>query len=285
MISQVRTATLSQSILPKPEVKTYVALILVLGILAAMFEAISPTSFSLVSPLSWQSVLKDAAKNLGIVVSFGLALAYIGHIAKRAITATSTQRQPLPSTEANPWTVLLGDAVRIIAFSFLITLFARISILFGDNPVPITGQTLAVLFTGAALGSRLGLLATVMYLCQGAAGMHVFAGGGFGLFWQLASGGYIIGFVAAAFLVGALVERGWDKGALLLVAMLIGNVMLYIPGLIQLGVFVGWENTLSWGLYPFIPGDLAKLYVASLMVPAAWAFLRYRRGEPVLTWT
>ena len=111
MISQVRTATLSQSILPKPEVKTYVALILVLGILAAMFEAISPTSFSLVSPLSWQSVLKDAAKNLGIVVSFGLALAYIGHIAKRAITATSTQRQPLPSTEANPWTVLLGDAV------------------------------------------------------------------------------------------------------------------------------------------------------------------------------
>ena len=285
MISQVRTATLSQSILPKPEVKTYVALILVLGILAALFEAISPTSFSLVSPLSWQSVLKDAAKNLGIVVSFGLGLAYIGHIAKRAITARSVEAQPIPDAAASPWTVLLGDAVRIIAFSFLITLFARISIHFGDNPVPITGQTLAVLFTGAALGSRLGLLATVMYLCQGAAGMHVFAGGGFGLFWQLASGGYIIGFVAAAFLVGALAERGWDKGALLLVAMLIGNVMLYIPGLIQLGFFVGWENTLNWGLYPFIPGDLAKLYVASLMVPAAWAFLRYRRGEPVLTWT
>ena len=180
MISQVRTATLSQSILPKPEVKTYVALILVLGILAALFEAISPTSFSLVSPLSWQSVLKDAAKNLGIVVSFGLGLAYIAHIAKRAITARSVEAQPIPDAGASPWTVLLGDAVRIIAFSFLITLFARISIHFGDNPVPITGQTLAVLFTGAALGSRLGLLATVMYLCQGAAGMHVFAGGGFG---------------------------------------------------------------------------------------------------------
>ena len=242
MISQVRTATLSQSLLPKPALRTYVALILVLGILAALFEAISPTSFSLVSPLSWQSVLKDAAKNLGIVVSFGLGLAYIAHIAKRAITARSVEAQPIPDSGASPWTVLLGDAVRIIAFSFLITLFARISIHFGDNPVPITGQTLAVLFTGAALGSRLGLLATVMYLCQGAAGMHVFAGGGFGLFWQLSSGGYIIGFVAAAFLVGALVERGWDKGALLLVAMLIGNVMLYIPGLIQLGFFVGWEK-------------------------------------------
>ncbi len=284
MISQVRTATLSQLLLPKPRVSTYVALILGLGLVAALFEAISPTGFNLVSSLSWQSVLKDAAKNLGIVVSFSLGLAYIGHISKNLVVDTSIETQPVPYTGASRWAVLLGDVVRIIAFSFLITLFARISIQFGNNPVPITGQTLAVLLTGAVLGSRLGLLATVMYLCQGAAGMHVFAAGGFGLFWQLASGGYIIGFVAAAFLVGALAERGWDRGGRLLVAMLIGNVMLYIPGLIQLGFFVGWERTLSLGLYPFIPGDLAKLYVASLMVPAAWAVLRYRQREPI-AWT
>ncbi len=282
MLTKERTATLSQAILPKPNITTYAGLALLLGLLAAAFEALFPTSFSLVSPFSYSSVLKDGAKNLGIVLGIGLGLAYVGHVARGLVGSTSGRVATFTAAPigSSVWTELLGDAVRVIAFSFLITLFARISIHFGDNPVPITGQTLAVLLTGAVLGARLGMLATLMYLVQGMAGMHVYAGGSFGLVWQLSSGGYIIGFVAAAFLVGFMVEQGWNKGAPLLVAMLLGNVLLYVPGLLQLGFFVEWKNVLPWGLYPFIPGDLAKLYVASLLVPAvSWALLRYRLGE------
>ena len=282
MLTKERTATLSQAILPAPSITAYAALALILALMAAAFEALFPTSFSLVSPFSWSSVLKDGAKNLGIVLGIGFGLAYASHVAKGIFVSPSTRSVTftVAPTKSSAWTELLGDAVRVIAFSFLITIFARISIHFGDNPVPITGQTLAVLLTGAVLGARLGLLATLAYMCQGMAGMHVYAGGAFGLVWQFASGGYIIGFVAAAFLVGFMVEKGWNRGAPLLVAMLLGNVLLYVPGLLQMGFFYPWEKVLPWGLYPFIPGDLAKLYVASLLVPAGyWALMRYRLGE------
>ena len=282
MLTKERTATLSQALLPAPSITAYAALALALTLLAAAFEALFPTSFSLVSPFSWSGILKDGAKNVGIVLGIGLSLSYAGHVARGLFGSSSNPAATftVAPTESSAWTELLGDAVRVIAFSFLITIFARISIHFGDNPVPITGQTLAVLLTGAVLGARLGLLATLAYMCQGMAGMHVFAGGAFGLVWQLSSGGYIIGFAAAAFLVGFMVERGWNRGAPLLVAMLLGNVLLYVPGLLQLGFFVPWEKVLPWGLYPFIPGDLAKLYVASLLVPGGyWVLMRYRLGE------
>ena len=280
LFTKERTATLSQAILPAPSITAYAALALILALMAAAFEALFPTSFSLVSPFSWSSVLKDGAKNLGIVLGIGFGLAYASHVAKGIFVSPSTRSVTftVAPTKSSAWTELLGDAVRVIAFSFLITIFARITIPL--EPVPITGQTLAVLLTGAVLGARLGTLATLMYLCQGMAGMHVFADGAFGLVWQFASGGYIIGFVAAAFVIGFLAERGWNRGAPLLVAMLLGNVLLYVPGLLQLGFFVPWEKVLELGLYDFIPGDLAKLYVASLLVPAGyWALMRYRLGE------
>ncbi len=282
MLTKERPTTLAQVILPAPKITTYAFLALLIGLLTAVFEALFPTSFSILSPFSWLGLAKDGAKNLAIVLGIGVGFAYVGHVISGLAGSSSSRSTTfsLVPTDHSAWAQLLGDAVRVIAFSFLITLFARISIHFGDNPVPITGQTLAVLLTGAVLGARLGLLATLAYMCQGMAGMHVFAGGAFGLVWQLSSGGYIIGFAAAAFLVGFVVERGWNKGAPLLVAMLLGNVMLYIPGLLQLGFFVPWEKVLPWGLYPFIPGDLAKLYVASLLVPAGyWALMRYRLGE------
>ena len=171
------------------------------------------------------------------------------------------------------------DVFFILAFSFVTAGFARISILLPGNPVPITGQTFAVLLTGAVLGSRRGALAMVAYLVEGSGGLPVFAGGGSGLFWNMASGGYLIGYVPAAFLVGFLTENGWNKGTWVLLAMLAGNIVLYIPGLIQLAFWVGWDDTLSLGLYPFIPGDLAKLYVASLVLPSAWAMVNLRRGS------
>ena len=123
------------------------------------------------------------------------------------------------------------------------------------------------------------------YLWSAASGNFLFGftSGSSGWFWGLASGGYIIGFVAAAYVVGFLTERGWHRGTGLIVAMLAGNILLYIPGLIQLAVFVPNDKVMEWGLYPFIAGDLIKLYVAALLVPAAWKLVGWaRRDDP---WT
>lgn len=194
------------------------------------------------------------------------------------------------------------DVVLIVGFSLLVALFARFSVRLGFTPVPITGQTLAVLLTGAVLGSWRGAAALTLYLIEGSSGLDVFAGkkylwdvtagnyifgitsGGSGLVWNLASGGYIIGFIPAAFLVGFLCEHGWDRRVWIMLAMLAGNIILYVPGLIQLSFFVPHGKVFEFGLYPFILGDLIKLYIASLAVPSAWVLLNRRRrnGEP---WT
>ncbi len=187
----------------------------------------------------------------------------------------------------------------IVGFALLVALFARISIHMPEiTPVPITGQTLAVLLTGAALGSWRGAAALSVYLFAGG-GLPLFAGGGSdylwsatsgsfifgftsgsaGWFWDLASGGYIVGFVAAAYVVGFLCERGWDRRVWIILAMLAGNVLLYVPGLIQLSLFVPGDKVMEWGLYPFIIGDLIKLYAAALLVPAARQLLDLRRRD------
>jgi biotin transporter BioY len=105
-----------------------------------------------------------------------------------------------------------------------------------------------------------------------------FTSGASGLFWNMASGGYLIGFIPAAFLVGYLCEHGWDRKVWIILAMLAGNVMLYLPGLLQLSFFVPNDKVFEYGLYPFILGDLVKLYMASLIVPLAWGLLDRRRG-------
>ncbi|MCH7606322.1 MAG: biotin transporter BioY [Chloroflexi bacterium] len=149
---------------------------------------------------------------------------------------------------------------------------AQITIRPPFTPVPITGQTLAVLLTGAALGSWRGAAALTLYLFEGSF-LPVYAGFSSNLVWTMASGGYIIGFIPAAFVVGFLCEHGWDRRVWILLAMLAGNVVLYIPGLLQLSFFVPDGKVLEFGLYPFILGDLIKLYLASLAVPSAWVLV------------
>ena len=121
---------------------------------------------------------------------------------------------------------------------------------------------------------------------QASSGGYLFgiASGSSGLVWDLASGGYIIGFIPAAFIVGFLCERGWDQKSWIMVAMLAGNVALYVPGLLQLSFFVPGDKVLEYGLYPFIAGDLIKLYIAAISVPIAWKLLnlKHHRNEP---WT
>ena len=190
------------------------------------------------------------------------------------------------------------DTLLIVGFTLFVVLLARLSIHLPFTPVPVTGQTFGMLVTGAALGSwrgatSLGLYLVIGmflpvyagssdgYLWQGGLGEYVFgfSSGSSGYFWQLASGGYIIGFVAAAWLVGFLSERGFGSGAWALPVLLAGNVLVYVPGLIQLSLFAPDGKTLEWGLYPFIAGDLLKLFLAAMLVPAAWGLANWFRGD------
>lgn len=173
---------------------------------------------------------------------------------------------------------LVRDITLIICFSLFTALMARISIPLPFSPVPITGQTLAVLLAGATLGSWKGAATLTLYLGEGML-LPFYAGGTSGMFWNLASGGYLIGFIPAAFVVGYLCEHGWDRKVWIILAMLAGSVVIYIPGLLQLSFFVPNDKLFEFGLYPFIVGDLVKLYIASLIVPIAWSLLDRRRGQ------
>ena len=173
---------------------------------------------------------------------------------------------------------LIRDIALVVGFTLLTALLAQIKIPLGFTPVPITGQTLAVMLTGAALGSRRGAAAMTLYLVAGA-WLPFFTGGASGFVWGLASGGYIIGFIPAAYLVGFLSERGWDRRVWIILAMLLGNIVLYIPGLLQLSIFVPERNVFEIGLYPFILGDLIKIYLAALILPSAWWLIQWSRSR------
>ena len=144
-------------------------------------------------------------------------------------------------------------------------------------PVPMSGQTFAVLLIGMAYGARLGMLTVLAYLFEGALGLPVFVGGTASLA-ALAGplGGYLVGFVLAAGLTGWLAQRGWGRnGTSTAIAMLLGNVALYVPGLLWLSTFMHYDvsATLAAGLFPFVLGDLAKLLLATAAMPLAWRLL------------
>ena len=177
---------------------------------------------------------------------------------------------------------LLYDIFWIVGGALFIALSARFAIPLPFSPVPVTGQTLAVLLTGALLGSRRGSLGVLVYLAAGGFGLPAFTGGATGLAHLAGpTGGYLAGFLVAAFLVGMLAERGWDRqGWTTFLAMAFGNIVIYVFGLFWLARFVGSERVLAAGLLPFIPGDLLKLLLATLLLPWGWKFLRKNRlGE------
>ena len=170
---------------------------------------------------------------------------------------------------------LLWKLVLVLAGSALIALAAQIRFVLPFTPVPVTGQTFAVLLVAAALG-RLGLASVIAYLVEGAAGLPVFAGGGSGLATMVGpTGGYLIGFALAAAVVGSAAERGWDRHLVTaLAAMFLGEVAIYACGLAWLARFVPAERLLDAGLIPFIPGDLFKMVLAALALPTAWRLVR-----------
>ena len=171
---------------------------------------------------------------------------------------------------------LLLDVALIVGYAALTGLSAQIAVYI--NPaVPITGQTFAVLLSGAVLGSKRGTASMLVYLGAGVVGLPVFAPEGA---IAGASRGYLIGFVLAAAIVGYLVERGWGRNPLkLLAAMFMGEVAIYAVGLPWLALYVPGNKVLEWGLTPFIPGDAIKMVMAALAVPTAWAGIGKIKGE------
>jgi biotin transport system substrate-specific component len=182
-----------------------------------------------------------------------------------------------------PRTGLLADVVLVGLGAALVALAAQVVISLPFTPVPITGQTFAVVLVGGALGALRGGASLALYLGLGIVGVPVYQDGGSG--WDHvsgATGGYLVGFVLAAVLTGYLAERRWDRRlSSSIAAMLTGNVLIYLVGVPWLArvADLGLEESLEQGLYPFVVGDLLKLYLAGALLPAAWKLVDRTGGR------
>ena len=181
-----------------------------------------------------------------------------------------------------PRTGVLTDALLILGGALFLALCAQISFELPFTPVPITLQTFGVLLIGASYGALRGGLTAAVYLLMGIVGLPVFADRTHGLDVVIgATGGYLIGFILAAVVVGLLAQRRWDRRfSSAVTAMLTDTVIIYACGLVWLKADQGLDlaTTLEYGLYPFVPGDLLKLYLAGALLPGAWRLLAKLRG-------
>ncbi|ESR22437.1 biotin transporter BioY [Lutibaculum baratangense] len=172
-----------------------------------------------------------------------------------------------------------GRVMRNIAIvlvgSALMTISAKIQVPFW--PVPITMQTYVALMLGAVLGFRLGAASVAAYLAQGAIGLPVFAGGAGLAYLAGPTGGYLLGFLAAAAVTGVLADRGFGRRFVSALAMfLLGNIAIFALGLGWLATLIGVEKAIAGGLVPFLPGEALKVALAMASLPLAWKALSRR---------
>lgn len=178
----------------------------------------------------------------------------------------------------------IKQAFLVVAGIALLAIMAKIKLPVPPSPVAVNMGTFAVLTIGAAYGARLGLVTIIGYMLIGALGFDVFQSSTAELsgidYMTGSTGGYLLGYVMATVLLGALARRGWDRSVVwMAVAMLAGNIILYVPGLLWLGQIHGWDKPiLEWGLTPFVIGDLMKLALAAMILPAAWKLVGRARG-------
>jgi biotin transport system substrate-specific component len=178
---------------------------------------------------------------------------------------------------------LAADIALVVAGTALTALAAQISI--PMSPVPITGQTFAVLLTGAVLGLSRGALSMALYVILGAAGLPIFTAGKSGFVFGPTLG-YLVGFIAAAAVVGYFSSRQWDrKWFAVAVGLTLGNAVIYAFGLPVLSAFLGsvgapndLQTTLDFGLTPFWLGDTIKIALVSTLLPSAWALTKKLKG-------
>ena len=179
---------------------------------------------------------------------------------------------------------VVRDVVAVVGFALLTAGAAQISFTLGFTPVPLTGQTFAVLLAGGTLGSQRGAASQGLYVVMGAIGLPFYSDGSGG--WDVATGstaGYLVGFIVAAYVVGWLAERGQDRQlATSITSFLAGSVIIYALGAgwlaydldIPLTAEIGEPSAIAYGVAPFIVGDVLKATLAGALLPAAWRLTR-----------
>jgi biotin transport system substrate-specific component len=211
--------------------------------------------------------------------------------------ATSASREVLSETfwAAEGAGLWVKRAALVVLGVVALAISAKIKVPLWPSPVPITLGTFAVLTIGAAYGPRLGLAAILAYMAVGALGFDVFTNSSAennGVAYMLGgTGGYLVGYVLATLALGYAARRGWDRSvAGMAGAMLVGTLLIYLPGMAWLhhlvvgGLFdpakfaSAWDQTLAWGLTPFLIGDAIKLALAALVVPGLWKLVGAARA-------
>jgi biotin transport system substrate-specific component len=171
----------------------------------------------------------------------------------------------------------LRDVILIVLGALFVAALAQLKIPLPFTPVPLTGQTFAVLLVGATLGSKRGALSMALYIALGALGLPVFAGGESGVaYLSGATLGYLVGFVMAAYVIGLLAERGLERSVRTsLIPFLVGTIIIYACGVAWLTILLGsLSKAIAAGLLPFLVGDAIKLIAAALALPGAWKIVR-----------
>jgi biotin transport system substrate-specific component len=172
-------------------------------------------------------------------------------------------------------------AALAIGGALALAISAKIQVPF--YPVPMTLQTLVVLVIGAAFGARLAAATVLLYLAEGLLGLQVFAGIAAGpLYMAGPTGGYLLGFLVAAALVGWLAERGWDRSlGWLLAAVVLGHLVIFAGGYAWLAYLIGPEKAWLFGIVPFFAATIVKTLLAWALVAAAWRGVASLRGPNV----
>jgi len=179
-----------------------------------------------------------------------------------------------------PRSTALSNLGLVLGGTAFLAAMAQISIPVPGSPVPVTGQTLAVLLLGTAYGATLGFSTFAFYLLMGIAGAPIFAGGSHGISKVAgATGGYLVGMLLASFVLGALAGRKWDQRIKTVIpTMLIGSVIIFSFGVTWLHIYTGqsWAWSFDKGLTPFIFGEFLKIAIASTALPTIWRFAAKR---------
>ncbi|MBV8651677.1 MAG: biotin transporter BioY [Alphaproteobacteria bacterium] len=195
-------------------------------------------------------------------------------------SGTSSLRASTLGDALWPQTRALKSTILVIGGSLALALSAKIQVPFW--PVPMTMQSLMVLLIGFAFGSRLGAATLAAYLAEGFVGLPVFAGAVAGpLYMTGPTAGYLVGFLLSAAFIGWLAERGWSQSiGRASVAMVLGHVLLFVPGVLWLAVLFGWGKAIALGVTPFIAATVLKTALGVAVVAALWAWVR--RRQPTL---
>jgi len=197
----------------------------------------------------------------------------------QAVLSKSLISQALPQSGAAR---LITQAAIVIAGSMALVFSAKAKVVLG--PVDLSLQTMVVMLLASTLGMRLGIATVVLYLAQGAMGYPVFQSTpekGIGLAYMVGpTGGYLAGFLVMTAIVGFAADRGWDRNALKLFAiMLLADAVLLVMGASWLGVLMGFENAWQFGIAPFIVPDIIKAALAACLIPAGWSIVKAIKAQ------